>query len=140
LDLDFHELRRVLPTLSMMDTPTPDASTVVVMGQGRVGPDLWPSVKDANWYDLIPPEGKDFAVRSRKHLIGIPCGVYYHYRASGADKFLQEAETLVLPLRTDGSKTPSSTISVTNMVRRRGKLDLSRLGGIGDRAAIAPAS
>jgi len=126
LDLDFHELQRVLPMLSMMDTPTPDASTVVVMGQGRVAPELWPEVKDANWYDLIPPEGRDVAVRSRKSLIETPCGVYYHYTASGADNFLQEAETLVLPLRTDGSKTPSSTISVTNMLRKRGKLDLKR--------------
>jgi hypothetical protein len=96
------------------------------MGPGRVGPDLWPSVKDANWYDLIPPEGKDFAVRSRKHLIETPCGVYYRYTASGADNFFQEAETLVLPLRTDSSKMPSSTISVTNMMRKRGKLDLGR--------------
>jgi hypothetical protein len=96
------------------------------MGPGRVGPDLWPGVKDANWYDLIPPEGKDFAVRSRKHLIETPCGVYYRYTASGADNFFQEAETLVLPLRTDSSKMPSSTISVTNMMRKRGKLDLGR--------------
>jgi len=27
LDLDFHELQRILPTVSMMDTPTPDGST-----------------------------------------------------------------------------------------------------------------
>jgi hypothetical protein len=126
LDLDFHELHAIIPTLSMMDTPTPDTSTVVVMGQGRLEADLWPSVKDANWYDLIPPEGKELAVRSRKCLIETPCGVYYHYTASGADNFFQEAETLVLPMRIDNSKPPSSTISVTNMMRKRGKLDLGR--------------
>jgi hypothetical protein len=124
LDLDFHALQAIIPTLSMMDAPTPDTSTVVVMGQGRMGADLWPSVKDANWYDFIPPEGKDLAVRSRQHLIETPCGVYYHYAASGADNFFQEAETLVLPMRIDKSKTPCSTISVTNMITRRGTLNL----------------
>src|SRR5215469_13774468 len=82
-EVDLYELQRVLPTLSIMDTPTPDASIVVVMGEGRLPRDLWPAVKDANWYDLIAPEARDLAVRARKGIIETPCGVYYHYTASG---------------------------------------------------------
>jgi hypothetical protein len=123
-DLDFHELRRMLPTLSIMDS-APDASIVVVMGQGRVEPELWPAFKDANWYDLLPPEARDLAVRARNNLIETPCGVYYCYTASGAGGFFREAEALVLPIRTENIEAPSS-ISVTNIVRKRGKLDLSR--------------
>jgi len=126
VDLDLYELQRVLPTLSIMDTPTPDASIVVVMGEGRLPRDLWPAVKDANWYDLIAPEARDLAVRARKGIIETPCGVYYHYTASGADDFFQEAEALVLPMRIDKSKAPSVTISVTNIIGKRGKQDLSR--------------
>jgi hypothetical protein len=124
LDLDLRELQRIMPTLSIMDS-APDASIVVVMGQDRVEPDLWPAFRDANWYDLIPPEARDLAARARKKLIETPCGVYYHYLASGAGDFFQEAEALVLPMRTENIKAPS-TISVTNMVRKRGRLDLSR--------------
>jgi hypothetical protein len=131
IDLDLHELQRILPTLSIMDTPTPNASIVVVMGEGRLPRDLWPTVKDANWYDLIAPEARDIAVRARKGIIETPCGVYYHYTASGADNFSQEAEALVLPLRIDKSQAPSVTISVTNMIRRRGKQDLSRRARLG---------
>jgi len=126
VDLDLYELQRVLPTLSIMDTPTSDASIVVVMGEGRLPRELWPKVKDANWYDLIAPEARDLAVRARKGIIETPCGVYYRYTALGADDFLQEAEALVLPMRIDNSKTPTSTISVTNIIRKRGKQDLSR--------------
>ncbi|HEV2548220.1 MAG TPA: hypothetical protein VGU20_12850 [Stellaceae bacterium] len=121
-DLDLRELQRVIPTLSIMDS-APDASIVVVMGQDRMEPDQWPAVRDANWFDLIPPDARDLAVRARKKLIETPCGVYYHYVASGAGDFFQEAETLVLPIRTENIKAPS-TISVTHLVRRRGKLDL----------------
>ena len=127
VDLDLYELQRVIPTLSIMDTPTPDASIVVVMGEGRLPRDLWPAVKDANWYDLIAPEARDLAVRARRGIIETPCGVYYHYTASGAGGFFQEAEALVLPMRVARNETPSSTISVTNILRRRGKPDLSRL-------------
>ena len=123
-EVDLYELQRVLPTLSIMDTPTPDASIVVVMGEGRLPRDLWPAVKDANWYDLIAPEARDLAVRARKGIIETPCGVYYHYTASGADDFFQEAEALVLPMRIDKSKAPS--VSVTNIMSKRGKQDLSR--------------
>ena len=126
VDLDLYELQRIIPTLSMMDTPTPDASIVVVMGEGRLPPDLWPAVKDANWYDLIAPEARDLAVRARKGIIETPCGVYYHYTASGAGGFFQEAEALVLPMRLERDRVPTSTISVTNMISRRGKQDLSR--------------
>jgi hypothetical protein len=124
LDLDLRELQRIIPTLAIMDS-APDASIVVVMGQDRVEPNLWPAVRDANWFDLIPPEARDLAVRARTKLIETPCGVYYRYVASGAGDFFQEAEALVLPMRTENIKAPS-TISVTNLVRKRGKLDLRR--------------
>ena len=124
--LDSSQLQRVIPTLSIMDTPTPAASIVLVMGQGRVAPDLWPAIKDANWYDIIHPDARDLAVCARKGIIETPCGVYYHYVAVRADDFFQEAEALVLPMRIDKGKAPSTTISVTNIRGKRGKPDLSR--------------
>lgn len=123
-DIDMRELQRIIQKVSIMDS-APDASVVVVMGQDRVGSELWPAFRDANWYDLIPPEARDLAIRARTSLIETPCGVYYHYAASGADDFFQEAEALVLPIRTEHTEEPS-TISVTHMMARRGRLDLSR--------------
>ena len=124
--LDFRELERILPKLSIMDGPTPDASIVSVMGRDRMAPDLAQAIKGANWFDLIPPEARGLAERARKKLIETPCGVYYHYTAGGPDDFFQEGETLVLPICKGNSKTPSSTISVTNVLRKQGNLDPSR--------------
>jgi hypothetical protein len=124
--LDFSELQRIIPKLSIMDSPAPDASIVAVMGKERIDHDLLRTIKRTNWFDLLPPAARDLAERARKSLIETPCGVYYRYTATGPEDFLQEAETLVLPMCGGNSKTPSSTISVTNMLRKQGKLDLSR--------------
>jgi hypothetical protein len=122
-DLDLRDLQRIIPRLTIMDTRAQDVSIVGFMGRDRLEPGLWPTVRGTNWHDLIPLEARELAARARKKRIETPCGVYYHYTASGADDFLQEAKTLVLPILTE---TESSTISVTDIVSRRGKLDLSR--------------
>ena len=119
-DLDFRELQRIIPKLSIMDSPGPDASIVAVMGPDRMEPDLWRPVRTTNWFDLIPPALRELAIFARQKLIETPCGVYYHYVASGADDFFQEAETLVLPIRAENTRVPS-TISVTNIIRKRGQ-------------------
>jgi hypothetical protein len=124
-DLDLRELQRLIPTLSIMDSPAPDASIVAVMGQDRMDPDFWRPARTTNWFDLIPPALKESAILARQTLIETPCGVYYHYVASGADDFFREAEALVLPIRVENIKVPS-TISVTNMIRKQGKLNPNR--------------
>jgi hypothetical protein len=65
-DLDMRELQRIIQKVSIMDS-APDASVVVVMGQDRMGSELWPAFRDANWYDLIPPEVRDLAIRWKLH-------------------------------------------------------------------------
>jgi hypothetical protein len=122
-DLDLRELQGNIPRLSIIDHGEVDAPIVAFIGRDRLDPDLWPAVRGANWYDLVPAEARELAARARKKCIETPCGVYYHYAASGADDFFQEAKTLVLPILTE---TAPSTISVTDIVSRRGKLDLSR--------------
>jgi hypothetical protein len=101
LDLDFPELQRIVPTLSIMDSPGPDTSSVAVMGQDRIEPDRWRPVRMANWFDLVPPGVRELGVLARQKLIETPCGVYYHYIASRADDFFQEAQALVLPVRAE---------------------------------------
>ena len=125
-DLDFSALERILPKLSITDSPTPNAAIVSVMGRDRIEPDLARAIKGANWFDLIPPGARKLAEHTHKKLIETPCGVYYHYAGSGPDDFFQEGETLVLPLCKGDSKTPSSTISVRNVLRRQGNVDPSR--------------
>jgi hypothetical protein len=124
-NLDFPALGRILPNLSIMDSLAPDASIIVYMGRDRTEPDLAPEIKRANWFELIPQEARDLAEHAREKLGEIPCGVYYHYAVSGADDFFQEGETLVLPLCKGNSKTPSSSISVRNVLRKQGKVDSS---------------
>jgi hypothetical protein len=74
-----------------------------------------------------PRTRSELAEHARTKLIETPCGVYYHYTVSGPDDFFQEAETLVLPICKGNSKTPSSTISVRNVLRKHGDVDPSRL-------------
>jgi hypothetical protein len=125
-DLDFRELERILPKLSIMDSYAPDDLIVMFMGRDRIEPDLAQAIKRTNWFDLIPPEVRELAKDARKKLLETPCGVYYHYVGSGPDDFFQEGETLVLPICKGDSKTPSSTISVRNVMRRQGNVDRSR--------------
>ncbi len=125
-NLDFPALDRILPKLSIMDTLAPDASIVVFMGRDRSETDLAQGIKSANWFQLIPQEARELAEHARTKLIETPCGVYYHYRVSGPDDFFQEAETLVLPICKGDSKTPSSSISVRNVLRKQGDVDPSR--------------
>jgi len=125
-DLDFRELERILPKLSIMDSRAPDALMVMFMGRDRVEPDLARAIKKTNWFDLIPPGARELAQNAYKKLIETPCGVYYHYTGSGPDDFFQEGETLVLPICKGNSKTPSSTISVRNVLRKQGNVDPSR--------------
>ena len=125
-DLDFSALERILPRLSIMDSYAPDDLIVMFMGRDRIEPDLARAIKRTNWFDLIPPGVRELAKDARKKLIETPCGVYYHYAASGPDDFFQEGETLVLPICKGNSKTPSSTISVRNVLRKQGNVDPSR--------------
>ena len=77
-DLDFSALERILPKLSITDSPTPNAAIVSVMGRDRIEPDLARAIKGANWFDLIPPEARKLAEHIHRRLIETPCGVYYH--------------------------------------------------------------
>jgi hypothetical protein len=67
--LDFSELQRIIPKLSIMDSPAPDASIVAVMGKERIDHDLLRTIKRTNWFDLLPPAARDLAERARKSLI-----------------------------------------------------------------------
>jgi hypothetical protein len=125
-DLDFSALERILPKLSIMDSLAPDALIVMFMGRDRLEPDLARAIKRTNWFDLIPPGARDLAKDASKKLIETPCGVYYRYTGSGPDDFFQEGETLVLPICKGNSKTPSSTISVRNVLRKQGNVDPGR--------------